>query len=142
MDEHFVLNINHAEKDLAAVAPLLCAGITTWSPLRHWGAGPGKKVGIVDWAFNAWGGKYPPYEDDDAVPTCIAQELKLPVFYPGIVMEGGSVDFNGRDSAGNKQLYARLGAQITDPTSTSEDAILLLQAVVAPIVTENSCSTN
>jgi uncharacterized zinc-type alcohol dehydrogenase-like protein len=47
VDEHFVLKINHAERDLAAVAPLLCAGITTWSPLRHWGAGPGKKVGIV-----------------------------------------------------------------------------------------------
>jgi alcohol dehydrogenase (NADP+) len=47
VDEHFVLTISHDEKDLAAVAPLLCAGITTWSPLRHWGAGPGKKVGIV-----------------------------------------------------------------------------------------------
>ncbi|HEY4078506.1 MAG TPA: NAD(P)-dependent alcohol dehydrogenase [Rhizomicrobium sp.] len=47
VDEHFVLSINHAEKDLAATAPLLCAGITTWSPLKHWGAGPGKKVGIV-----------------------------------------------------------------------------------------------
>jgi len=47
VDEHFVLAISHAEKDLAAVAPLLCAGITTWSPLKHWGAGPGKKVGIV-----------------------------------------------------------------------------------------------
>ena len=47
VDEHFVLTINHAENDLAGVAPLLCAGITTWSPLRHWGAGPGKKVGIV-----------------------------------------------------------------------------------------------
>lgn len=47
VDEHFVLTINHAEQDLAAVAPLLCAGITTWSPLRHWQAGPGKKVGIV-----------------------------------------------------------------------------------------------
>ena len=47
VDQHFVLAINHAEKDLAAVAPLLCAGITTWSPLKHWGAGPGKKVGIV-----------------------------------------------------------------------------------------------
>ena len=35
------------ETDLAAVAPLLCAGITTWSPLRHWNVGPGKKVGIV-----------------------------------------------------------------------------------------------
>lgn len=50
---------------------------------------------IVDWGFNAWGGKYPPFDDDDAVPTKIAEELKLPVFYPGIVMEGGAVDFNG-----------------------------------------------
>ncbi|RYZ64574.1 MAG: NAD(P)-dependent alcohol dehydrogenase, partial [Proteobacteria bacterium] len=47
VDEHFVLKITHDEKQLAAVAPLLCAGITTWSPLRQWGAGPGKKVGVV-----------------------------------------------------------------------------------------------
>ncbi|MNX85238.1 Aldehyde reductase YahK [compost metagenome] len=47
VDEHFVLKITHPESDLAAVAPLLCAGITTWSPLRHWKAGPGKKIGIV-----------------------------------------------------------------------------------------------
>jgi agmatine deiminase len=52
-------------------------------------------IAIVDWGFNAWGGKYPPYDDDDAVPTRIAEELNLPVFYPGIVMEGGAVDFNG-----------------------------------------------
>jgi agmatine deiminase len=55
----------------------------------------GRSLAIVDWKFNAWGGKYPPYDDDDAVPTRIAEELKLPVFYPGIVMEGGAVDFNG-----------------------------------------------
>ncbi|HEX8573185.1 MAG TPA: NAD(P)-dependent alcohol dehydrogenase [Allosphingosinicella sp.] len=47
VDEKFVLRIRHSEDQLAAVAPLLCAGITTWSPLRHWNAGPGKKVGIV-----------------------------------------------------------------------------------------------
>lgn len=47
VDEDFVLKVTHAEKDLAGVAPLLCAGITTYSPLRHWRAGPGKKVGIV-----------------------------------------------------------------------------------------------
>ena len=45
--ERYVLRIRHPERQLAAVAPLLCAGITTWSPLRHWGAGPGKKVGVV-----------------------------------------------------------------------------------------------
>ncbi len=46
VNEKFVLHISHKD-NLAAVAPLLCAGITTWSPLRHWHAGPGKKVGIV-----------------------------------------------------------------------------------------------
>ena len=45
--EKFVLKVSHAEKDLAAVAPLLCAGITTYSPLRQWKVGPGQKVGIV-----------------------------------------------------------------------------------------------
>ncbi|MGN2244137.1 NAD(P)-dependent alcohol dehydrogenase [Frateuria sp. GZRR33] len=47
VSDRFVLKIRHPEDQLAAVAPLLCAGITTYSPLRHWGAGPGKKVGIV-----------------------------------------------------------------------------------------------
>ena len=45
--ESFVLHIAHDEKHLAAVAPLLCAGITTYSPLHQWGVGPGHKVGIV-----------------------------------------------------------------------------------------------
>ncbi|WP_312212052.1 NAD(P)-dependent alcohol dehydrogenase [Pseudescherichia sp.] len=45
--ERYVLRIHHPEEQLAAVAPLLCAGITTYSPLRHWQAGPGKKVGVV-----------------------------------------------------------------------------------------------
>lgn len=47
VDRKFVLKIRHPEAQLAAVAPLLCAGITTYSPLRHWKVGPGKKVGVV-----------------------------------------------------------------------------------------------
>jgi uncharacterized zinc-type alcohol dehydrogenase-like protein len=47
VDQDFVLRIHHPESQLAAVAPLLCAGITTYSPLRHWNVGPGKKVGVV-----------------------------------------------------------------------------------------------
>jgi uncharacterized zinc-type alcohol dehydrogenase-like protein len=47
VDEGFVLHIRHPEDQLPAVAPLLCAGITTYSPLRHWNVGPGKKVGVV-----------------------------------------------------------------------------------------------
>lgn len=46
VDEHFVLRAP-TNLPLAGVAPLLCAGITTYSPLRHWKVGPGKKVGIV-----------------------------------------------------------------------------------------------
>ena len=51
---------------------------------------------IVDWGFNAWGGKYPPFDLDDVVPTRIGAELGLVVFHPGIIMEGGSIDVNGR----------------------------------------------
>jgi uncharacterized zinc-type alcohol dehydrogenase-like protein len=46
VDEHFILKVP-AHLDLAAVAPLLCAGITTWSPLHHWGVGKGSKVAVV-----------------------------------------------------------------------------------------------
>jgi len=54
-----------------------------------------KKV-IVDWGYNAWGGKYPPFDLDDRIPTLIGEALNIPVYHPGIVMEGGSVDFNGK----------------------------------------------
>ena len=46
VDEHFVLRVS-AKLNLPAVAPLLCAGITTYSPLRHWNIGAGSRVGIV-----------------------------------------------------------------------------------------------
>ncbi len=52
-------------------------------------------IAIVDWKFNAWGGKYPPWDDDDAVPEKIAELLKLPCYRPRMVMEGGSIDVNG-----------------------------------------------
>src|SRR6185312_9181792 len=56
----------------------------------------GVEQAIVDWGYNAWGDKYPPYDLDDVIPTKIAQHFDLPVYHPGIVMEGGSVDFNGK----------------------------------------------
>jgi agmatine deiminase len=55
-----------------------------------------KKKMIVDWGYNAWGGKYPPFDLDDIVPTLIAKHYNIPVVNPGIVMEGGSVEFNGK----------------------------------------------
>lgn len=51
---------------------------------------------IVDWGYNAWGNKYPPYDLDDVIPTLVARHYGIPVFYPGIVMEGGAVEFNGK----------------------------------------------
>lgn len=56
-----------------------------------------KKV-IVDWNYNAWGNKYPPYDLDDVIPTLIGKHFNIPVYHPGIIMEGGSVEFNGAGS--------------------------------------------
>lgn len=50
---------------------------------------------IVDWNYNAWGNKYPPYDLDDVIPALIGKHFNIPVYHPGIVMEGGSVEFNG-----------------------------------------------
>jgi agmatine deiminase len=50
---------------------------------------------IVSWDYNGWGGKYPA-ELDNQIPERIAGLLNVPVYFPGIVMEGGSVDFNGK----------------------------------------------
>jgi agmatine deiminase len=51
---------------------------------------------IVDWGYNAWGNKYPPFDLDDAVPQSIARFRALPLFSPGMVLEGGSIEVNGR----------------------------------------------
>lgn len=51
---------------------------------------------VIDWGYNAWGGKYPPFDLDDAIPQHVAQWRGLPVFSPGMVLEGGSIEVNGR----------------------------------------------
>ncbi len=53
-------------------------------------------LAAVKWRYNAWGGKYPPWDLDDAVAVHIAERLAVPVFHPGIILEGGSIDVNGR----------------------------------------------
>ncbi|TAE68243.1 MAG: agmatine deiminase family protein [Bacteroidetes bacterium] len=50
---------------------------------------------VINWEYNAWGGKYPPFDADNQIPIQIAKTLNLPIVNAGIVMEGGSVDFNG-----------------------------------------------
>jgi agmatine deiminase len=51
---------------------------------------------VVDWGYNAWGNKYPPYDLDDAIPQHVAALRELPLFTPGMILEGGSIDVNGR----------------------------------------------
>jgi agmatine deiminase len=53
-------------------------------------------LAAVKWRYNAWGGKYPPWELDDAVPEQVAARVGAPVFRPGIILEGGSIDVNGK----------------------------------------------
>ena len=53
------------------------------------------RLAIVDWDYNAWGGKYPPCDLDEVVPTRVAQFLHAPVFYPRMILEGGSIEVNG-----------------------------------------------
>jgi agmatine deiminase len=54
------------------------------------------KKAVIDWGYNAWGNKYPPYDLDDVIPTKIAMHYGLPLYTPDLVMEGGSVEFNGK----------------------------------------------
>lgn len=54
-----------------------------------------KKV-ILNWEYNAWGGKYPPFDLDNQIPNLISKKLNLPMISPGIVLEGGSIEVNGK----------------------------------------------
>jgi agmatine deiminase len=57
---------------------------------------PGAPRALVDWEYNAWGGKYPAFDDDNRVPARIASIAGYRRFAPGIVLEGGAIDVNGR----------------------------------------------
>jgi agmatine deiminase len=52
-------------------------------------------VAITDWEYNAWGGKYPPFDDDNRLPEFISNEFELPRYTAGMVLEGGSIEVNG-----------------------------------------------
>lgn len=54
------------------------------------------EVALTDWAYNAWGGKYPPFEKDNKIPPSIGRALKLRRFENDMILEGGSIDVNGQ----------------------------------------------
>ncbi len=73
-------------------------------------SGPvGAEPALVDWQYNAWGDKYPPWDADNAVPGHIAQIAGRRVFRPEIVMEGGAIDTNGQG------LFLAAKSCLTDP---------------------------
>ncbi len=78
---------------------------------------PGSPPALVDWGYNAWGGKYPPYDLDDAVPGCVAACTGRRVFTPGIILEGGAIDSNG---AGNNPDHR---AVLVESESESEPVL-------------------
>jgi agmatine deiminase len=53
---------------------------------------------VLNWGYNAWGGKYPPFDLDDRIPERVAEEFDLEIVTPGMILEGGSIDVNGRGS--------------------------------------------
>ena len=60
--------------------------------LKHSATG---QTAVSDWGFNAWGGKFPPWDADDAIPGLIADTLGLPRFEGGMILEGGAIEVNG-----------------------------------------------
>jgi agmatine deiminase len=58
----------------------------------------GAPPALVHWGYNAWGGKYPPFDKDQQVPQLIAEMLGFRRFEPGIILEGGAIDVNGSGS--------------------------------------------
>ena len=53
------------------------------------------RLAAVDWDYNAWGWKYPPFDFDDEVPVHVARHLGIQCFQPRMVLEGGSIEVNG-----------------------------------------------
>jgi agmatine deiminase len=94
--------LQEADVDLSKVEFFLHPTNDAWcrdhGPAFLINPGTAEKKIIVDWNYNAWGGKYPPYDLDDVIPTHIAKHYNIPVYHPGIIMEGGSVEFNGKGS--------------------------------------------
>ena len=93
-------HLKNAEVDLSQVEFFLHPTNDAWcrdhGPAFLINPNAAQKKIIVDWNYNAWGNKYPPYDLDDVIPTLIAKRYNIPVYHPGIIMEGGSVDFNGK----------------------------------------------
>lgn len=76
------------------------------------------EVAITDWRYNAWGDKYPPYDLDNEIPPSIARKLGLRRFENDMVLEGGSIDVNGKGLLLTSEqclLHKNRNPQLTQP---------------------------
>ena len=100
MKDFALMHLQKAEVDLSGVEFFFHPTNDAWcrdhGPAFLINPGAEIKKVIVDWNYNAWGNKYPPFDLDDVIPTLIGKHYNIPVFNPGIIMEGGSVEFNGK----------------------------------------------
>lgn len=91
--------INQAKADLANVTFFNHATNDCWcrdhGPLFVRNDRTGE-VALTDWRYNAWGGKYPPFDLDNRIPARIARALRLRRFSVEMILEGGSIDVNGQ----------------------------------------------
>ncbi|NLS90698.1 MAG: agmatine deiminase family protein [Planctomycetaceae bacterium] len=85
----------------------------------------GLEPALVDWEYNAWGGKYPPFDADNAVPGRIAEITGRRVFRPGIVMEGGAIDTNGEG------LFLAARSCLTDPNRNPDTDTATIERYLA-----------
>lgn len=85
-------------QDLTSVS--FCEIRTNDAWIRDYGpmfvTGPGATLRMIDWRFNSWGGKYPPFDQDNSVPRRIASQLRVERYTMDLVLEGGAIDHNGR----------------------------------------------
>ncbi|MHB8971742.1 MAG: agmatine deiminase family protein [Pirellulaceae bacterium] len=86
--------VGHLERVVLHDIPTNDAWVRDFGPTFLAGPDAGQ-VSMIDWEFNAWGGKYPAWDLDNRVPREISRRLQLKRFEPGIVLEGGSIDGNG-----------------------------------------------
>ena len=104
------INVSSIEQErevkglLSSVAPMECVEFFNIPTNEPWCRDHGPlfvtrkdfpRLAVNDFGYNAWGGKYPPFAEDDVVPTTVARHFAYPLFVPGFILEGGSIDGNG-----------------------------------------------
>lgn len=99
------------------------AWIRDYGPMFLQGAPPNDLL-VVDWRFNSWGGKYPPWKRDDAVARRVAEQLGTVCLEPPVVLEGGAIDGNGAGTVLTTESCVLDARRNTDMTRQRMEGLL------------------